>query len=556
MRDVLIVVIGLVGSAGCNGVIGPVDSGARTAMGPECAANGGGVAGGDATGGGGAGGDPAGGGTGGGSASPDCTQSLAMIVANAASGSTVQLPNCLFRESVTIDKSLSLIGPATVYGSDQWTDWTQQGSVWVSSDTVAPFYSHGECGDPNNMCLKLEQVFIDGVAQLQLPDDSMPGPNEFSVRSDRHFVLGSDPTGKAVEVPTRQTWLNILSDDVTLDGLTFRYVASDSQNGGLMVGNPNSGPPVYSRVTIRNCEISYGSGALVSLGQENADLRVENCDIHHGQQLGLSGCGTNGYVGHNHIHHNNEFVPYYGQTTSNVYVPLWSSGWEAGGMKFGFGNAATGCTIEYNEFDHNGGPGTWADTGYNLHAVWRYNVAHDNANAGIMMEASSYGEIYGNIAWENGWGYPIWLWGPCILVSSSNNASVHDNVVAWCEDGITAPSQDRDPRPHDNNRFERNVIVFDSRPSAGDRVMLGWEADWADPAAGAMTNVGSGNRLWSPVGDSAYAQLLCSPLGPWDTWSLAQFNASTCSDGTNTWMSAAERDAALADAGIPLKTNP
>ncbi len=303
---------------------------------------------------------------------------LQSLIDAAPSGSTLQLPNCIFREQATITKPAAVVGPAEIRGSELWTGFTAVGATWVSTATQPSIYSHGNCNptvDAQNTCLLLEQVFLDGVELTQLADGATPGPGQFAMDSGRHLVLGTDPTGKAVEVSKRQYWLLVESDDVTVDHVTFRYAASDSQRGAFSVRQCCAATPVYHRVTLKNSRLLHAAGAVVGMGNDNVDVRLENNEIVWGEQLGVGGCGTNGYLGYNHIHHNN-------------FALLWDSGWEGGGHKFGFSAAATGCTIEYNEFDNNGGPGTWADTGGNQ-TTWRFNRVHDNSGNGIMMETSS-----------------------------------------------------------------------------------------------------------------------------------------------------------------------
>ena len=65
----------------------------------------------------------------------------------------------------------------------------------------------------------------------------------------------------------------------------------------------------------------------------------------------------------------------------------------------------------------------------------------------------------GNRLWENGWRFPAWGWGGGIVVSSSRNVEVFDNVVAWNPDGISIISQQRERSAFND---VRNISVHDN----------------------------------------------------------------------------------------------
>lgn len=113
-------------------------------------------------------------------------------------------------------------------------------------------------------------------------------------------------------------------------------------------------------------------------------------------------------------------------------------------------------------------------------------------------------KIYGNkVFWnaypETGWGY-----NTGILVSSSRNAEVYDNVSAWNNnDQITVISQrryqgqaGRNPDwnvpmgnyVHDNKLF--GIDGTDADPDKYHANTLGWKQDWA----GVLYNASSNNR--------------------------------------------------------------
>ncbi|MEX2426103.1 MAG: hypothetical protein WD401_04990, partial [Thermomicrobiaceae bacterium] len=62
--------------------------------------------------------------------------SIQQMVDNAGSGATVRVPAGIYRETVTINKPITLIGEpgAEIRGSDVWTNWSGSGSNWISGN--------------------------------------------------------------------------------------------------------------------------------------------------------------------------------------------------------------------------------------------------------------------------------------------------------------------------------------------------------------------------------------------------------------------------------------
>jgi hypothetical protein len=109
-----------------------------------------------------------------------CGFSLQSLVDSAAPGSTVSVPPCVYRETVIIDKPLTLSGQsgAEIRGSDVWSRWKKRGRYWVGGSVPAFTQREWPCEpDSDGRCRWPEQVFFDGqpryqVAALQGPDSS------------------------------------------------------------------------------------------------------------------------------------------------------------------------------------------------------------------------------------------------------------------------------------------------------------------------------------------------------------------------------------------------
>jgi hypothetical protein len=171
-----------------------------------------------------------------------------------------------------------------------------------------------------------------------------------------------------------------------------------------------------------------------------------------------------------------------------------------------------------------------------------------NQRAGILFELSDGAQITGNAVWENGWGHSDWGWGGGIILSTSKNASVSQNTLAWNADGISVLEQDREPDLAVTGvTVSQNVIAL--APPAPGSYALGWLSDVSPsqlyaPAAG---NTGAANRYWTPLPDTGGIQ-----FGWTDDYSLlGAFNATPGEEG-GQYLTLTEKNQALGSAGIPL----
>ena len=451
-----------------------------------------------------------------------CGASLQSLITGAATGSVLHLPNCVFRESATVTKPLTIVGPATIKGSDVWTSWN--GNVSVAAVPALP--TNGNCTAAR--CAWPEQVFIDGTPQVQVATTDTPAAGQFKLDAARHVVLGSSPAGRTVEVTVRKTWLTVAADDVTIDGLTMRHAANGPQSGGLQ---ENSG---VDRLTVRNSVLSDTHGAVVNF-QGTIGSALLNSDVSRGGQLGVhvGGSFTIGVtIAGNRIHDNN--------------TEGFQSGWEAGGLKAA---VSTDLSMTDNDVYGNVGPGLWCDIDCQ-NVTYARNRVHHNASAGIFFEISDGAVVSDNVVWENGWGSRAWGWGAGILISSSRNADVHDNLLAWNADGISVISQSRSdaPGPIVGNYVHGNTVaVAPVSSDSSEKFAVGFLQDWTGVLFDAASNNrGASNRYWYATPE---------PSGRFG-WSgtksrLADFNA-TPGDESGLYVTAAQRDTALAAAGVPL----
>ena len=167
-------------------------------------------------------------------------------------------------------------------------------------------------------------------------------------------------------------------------------------------------------------------------------------------------------------------------------------GWEAGGLKAA---VSSDLTFEDNVVENNDGAGLWCDIDCTDVRYLNNRVSH-NAGAGIFFEISDGATIEGNVVWENDWADPAWGWGAGILISSSTDVVVRDNVVAWNGDGISVISQRRDREDGDAvDGIDVSANTVAIGPGGG--FLLAWLQDWDGPMfEPGADNVGSANGFW------------------------------------------------------------
>lgn len=367
------------------------------------------------------------------------------------------LPGGTYRETVTIDKPLTLdgAGQTTIRGSDIWSDWTQSGQTWVSALTVPAFSTanHGVCSANSPNCNASEQVFI----------DSQPAP--FTLDAQRHVILSTDPTHRVVEVSTRERWIDTQSDGVTIQNMSFRHAANAAETGAI--GNQSR-----NNWALKNCKLYYAHGGIVSLGGASG-ATVTGCDIAYSGCVGINGyLQRQAYVANNSIRWNN----------SSGFD---SQNWGGGGMKF---SSFTGLTVENNNIHDNVGPGVWCDIACTTVNI-RNNHIHTNAGPGVQYEISTSGSLHSNVVW----GVPADV--PGLYISSSAHCDVSGNIVRAANRGIQVYDAKRSDAPAggvqevsvSNNAIElstQGIPIFFGGLNTGSQVTASWNlcslagADW------------------------------------------------------------------------------
>jgi hypothetical protein len=420
-----------------------------------------------------------------------CTTSLQQLVNAATAGTILKVPACLYRESVTINKPLTLAGQpgAEIRGSDVWSAWSQTGSYWISQQTVPPLphtdNTDQKCAEPTLRCLIPEQVFVDGHALYPVGTGPLPATGQFALDAARHVILADNPAGHLLEVSTRNRWVITGADNVTIQGFTMRHAGVDAQTGAVS----NDG---YSSWTLQDNVLSDAHGADAS-AHDATNLKVLRNEMSRGGNLGLAAWQFNqSLIQGNHLHDNG--------------IDLFNPNWSLGGLKMSHLQVVT---VDANESDHNG-VGLWCDESC-INVTYSANRVHDNYLAGIIFEISNGASIHDNVIWNNGWGPVGWVWGAGVLVSSSANAEIYNNTLAWNRAGISVVDQNRvKPAAPWGNNVHDNTMIRTQQTGVDfwANVTLAWTSDngngpgsMFDPAS---NNRGANNAYWEDQPEDVY----------------------------------------------------
>ncbi len=459
-----------------------------------------------------------------------CSTSLQSLIDATPSGGVLRLPACLYEQSVTINKPMTLDGQgqAEIRGSDVWTAWTQSGSTWISSNVLPPF-SNGSgviCDDPR--CNWPEQVFVDGTPLIEVAVGATPTAGQFSLTAARQVVMASNPAGHVVEVSTRTTWIDTESDNVTIQGMTMRHLANPAQTGA--VGNQGR-----NGWTLQNSQLYDTHGATVVVGgasNPGTQTRVLNNKIAESGFEGILGNqNVNTLIQGNEVFWNN---------TEGFMLD-----WAGGGVKL---SGVTNATVDSNVVHDNLGPGLWCDQAcsnitFSSNRVYSNGGHRDTGPDGspqIFFEISEGALIQGNAVW-GATGY----W-PGIYISSSGNAEVRWNVVAASSRGLEAYLQTRcciPPQGETNVYFHDNDVIMGS---TGDYAIL-----WGDDGSNQITTASNhawNNAIWYPTSENGQARFR---WGNQQFTSLAAFAATPGGLGS-TYLSPQQASAALTTYVIPM----
>jgi parallel beta-helix repeat protein len=477
-----------------------------------------------------------------------CTDSLQAKIDAAPTGGTVIANPCIYRQQISITKPLTLKGQpgSEIRGSDIWTSWTLTGGYWKSFKTLPSFPQTTVYCMPNtSRCKWPEQVFIGDVALTQVAPGSTLNAGQFYVNSNRQVVMKDDPRGKTVEVTVRRNWITgtTTADNVTIEGFTMKHAANEGRSGALMnrPSRLNSGGDNW---TVRNNRLSDAHGGIISLKNAPGGT-IQGNDIARGGQIGIFGAADGQIIRDNQIHHNN--------TEKFAYDSVIGIG-ETGGAKLT--PDIDNTVFTGNHVYANFGIGIHYDIDCTNNTV-SYNRVDHNARRGIQIELCDSAKVFGNVVYENGWTTPQGREGTGLEILNSFNTEVYGNTLAWNADGIDVRVVDREDNAWDTCR---NVYIHDNTilgknvsDSTKNHVGLAWVAPTSNPMFGSTSNNRAiNNRYWYTTTEGTLTRFEWKGI---QYAKLASFNSTAGEEGSR-YLTQSEKDAVVANKGIPANPEP
>ena len=296
---------------------------------------------------------------------------------------------------------------AILNGARVLTVFVQEGGLYYAPDQTQEGQTHVDpyvCPENWERCDRPEVLYFDNEPLRHVTSlaDVESGKYYFDYDADRIY-FADDPTGHTVETSIT-TWAFVDSgNDITIKYLIIEKYASVTDFGTVGASG------LKTNWLVEGCEIRLNHGAGIVVGGEST---VRGNYLHHNGHVGVNaGGGANILIESNEISYNN--------------FTRVSMGWGGAATKF---YVADNLQVIGNYVHHNIGHGLWTDIG-NTNTLYEGNWVWWNLGDGIKHEISHNVIIRNNDVRYNGLINDVWLWGSQILIQTSNDAEVYDNVI-------------------------------------------------------------------------------------------------------------------------------
>lgn len=330
-------------------------------------------------------------------------EDIQAVVEEEGEGAVIVLGPGVHRlQSIQPKRGQHLIGEegAILNGAMILTDFTIENDLWVHRGITAEGEQRGTCANRQSACRLPENLFIDDVRLTRVLTLREVGEGKWYLDYDTDTLyLGSDPSGKLVELSVLPFAIQSDAREVTIEGLIIEKYATPAQHGAVSPGHGWQ---------IQGNEIRWVHGTGIRAG---TDLIVSDNYLHHNGQFAIAGGGSNSIYERNEIAFN--------------HLGDFSFLWAAGGTKFVH---SSGLIIRDNYVHNNLGPGLWID-GFNEDTTFEGNRIVDNLDSGIKIEISGSALVRGNLIVGNGFGNPNRWRGAGILIRESGPVEVVGNEI-------------------------------------------------------------------------------------------------------------------------------
>lgn len=335
-------------------------------------------------------------------------------VSIAPTGGTVVVRGGVYRETVTISKTLTMQNSPNeavwLDGSTPVTGWVADGDTWRKSGwstrfDSSPTYTQGAAESSSAyyqfvnanypMAAHPDQVFINGAPLQQVKARSLVKQGTFFLdEKSSELYIGSNPSGQTVEASTLVKAMNVRAANSTVRGIGIRrYSPSVFHVASVTIEQPG--------VAFENVVVTNAATTGLSVLREN--ITLNKVTVTDSGMLGIHGRFadnlrlSNVSASRNNTEHFN-------------IAPV------SGGMKLG---TSRGISIVNSSFSGNFGHGFWEDLSvYN--SVIRQSEFNNNAGTGLFLEISGKAIVADNtIAHNQEFG---------IKVNNTSNVKIWNNT--------------------------------------------------------------------------------------------------------------------------------
>lgn len=318
-------------------------------------------------------------------------------------------------------------------GSDVVANWTADGANWTAS--WDKFWGRGKnidkmyVDDKFPAAAEREMIFINGEPQFQVLTLAEVGPGKFFAdKANNKMVIGSDPTGKTVEVAAREKGVGLYQNGSRVRGLGFRGYA----DRGMHTGADNI--TIEDCTFFQNAESGFHTSGVSGVLARNLVIRGNLC-VANGRKGAAVVMAQAPVIENNTFELNN--------------IEGYRLNWDAAGLKV---LQSPHVMLRENVARDNNASGLWLDIDCD-DATYLRNTATGNRAVGIFFEISQRAIIAFNVATDNGAG---------IQVANSSGAQVYNNTLVNNDSAINIKWTNRktlDPKDGDAVYDARDNVV-------------------------------------------------------------------------------------------------
>jgi hypothetical protein len=173
-------------------------------------------------------------------------------------------------------------GRTILNGSRVLVHFERDGDLWFAPDQWQRGLRRGECAEDSPACNLPNAVFVDDRPLAPVLSKAAVGPGRFYFdQVAGRIYLAEDPAGHKVEDSVNAFAFESHEPDVLIKNMTIEKYATVAQKGAVQAQDSFGW-------AVENCEIRLNSAAGIAAGSRT---RIENSDIHHNGQIGITGVG-------------------------------------------------------------------------------------------------------------------------------------------------------------------------------------------------------------------------------------------------------------------------